>query len=134
MYILQTYKTFIVMIVFLMIHSISSSQYILKENEKNYICYTEEENRIIGIFILENISKDSIIAQQEVIQATLKNQILLLNSINNNNKEIVSSIEKDKDILKEQRDLFKADNKRYRIYNKILIGVTVAITIIALLQ
>lgn len=106
----------------------------MKENEKNYICYTEEENRIIGIFILENISKDSIITQQEVIQATLKNQILLLNSINNNNKEIVSSIEKDKDILKEQRDLFKADNKRYRIYNKILIGVTVAITIIALLQ
>lgn len=106
----------------------------MKENEKNYICYTEEENRIIGIFILENISKDSIITQQEVIQATLKNQILLLNSINNNNKEIVSSIEKDKDILKEQRDLFKADNKRYRLYNKILIGVTVAITIIALLQ
>lgn len=106
----------------------------MKENEKNYICYTEEENRIIGIFILENISKDSIITQQEVIQATLKNQILLLNSINSNNKEIVSSIEKDKDILKEQRDLFKADNKRYRIYNKILIGVTVAITIIALLQ
>lgn len=106
----------------------------MKENEKNYICYTEEENRIIGIFILENITKDSIITQQEVIQATLKNQILLLNSINNNNKEIVSSIEKDKDILKEQRDLFKADNKRYRIYNKILIGVTVAITIIALLQ
>lgn len=106
----------------------------MKENEKNYICYTEEENRIIGIFILENITKDSIITQQEVIQATLKNQILLLNSINNNNKEIVSSIEKDKDILKEQRDLFKTDNKRYRIYNKILIGVTVAITIIALLQ
>ena len=106
----------------------------MKENEKNYICYTEEENRIIGVFILENISKDSIIAQQEVIQATLKNQILLLNSINNNNKEIVSSIEKDKDILEEQRNLFKADSKRYRLYNKILIGVTVTITIIALLQ
>ena len=71
----------------------------MKENEKNYICYTEEENRIIGIFILENISKDSIIAQQEVIQATLKNQIILLTSINSNNKEIVSSIEKDKYIL-----------------------------------
>lgn len=106
----------------------------MKENEKNYICYTEEENRIIGIFILENISKDSIIAQQEVIQATLKNQIILLTNINSNNKEIVSSIEKDKYILEEQRDLFKADNKRYRIYNKILIGVTVAITIIALLK
>lgn len=61
------YKTFITILLLVMIPFLSISQKVLKENENLYYGYTAEENKIIAIFILEHDMKDTIIKQQSNI-------------------------------------------------------------------
>lgn len=44
-----------------MIPSISLSQVILKQDSVTYHCYTNRENRILGVTILEKLQQDTII-------------------------------------------------------------------------
>lgn len=94
-----------------MIPSIGLSQIILKQDNVIYHCYTNRENRILGVTILEKLQQDTIIDLYKT-HLVIKDSIINFQYITINQQDTIIQ-KQSKEILRSVKDTKKLKYYRY---------------------
>lgn len=123
---MKSISRFLILLGLVMIQYQCLSQVTYEINKKKYICYTTEENRILGYSLQENLQRDTLLTIMDFNMALLKSKVLLVeqkfvkaDSLYRNESVIV--------------DHLNVKNKQLTLYRNIFGVTTVLLSLILIL-